>query len=77
MPKALANADIAKLGFFYELMKISYFLSRETLVASRTTTLSFWRLPLFFWMSRSATSAMEYLQLPRNRVVELGTQIEI
>ncbi len=77
VPKALANADINKLGFFYELMKISYFLSRETLVASRTTTLSFWRRPLFFWMSRSATSAMEYLQLPRNRVVELGTQIEI
>ena len=77
VPKALANADINKLGFFYELTKISYFLSRETLVVSRNTTLSFWRLPLFFWMSRSATTAMEYLQLPRNRVVELGTQIEI
>jgi len=77
VPKALANADINKLGFFYELTRISYFLSRETLVVSRTTNLSFWRLPLFFWMSRSATSAMEYLQLPRNRVVELGTQIEI
>jgi KUP system potassium uptake protein len=79
VPKALANASIAELGFFYEPLTISYFLSRETLVATNSpmAKLSFWRKRLFFWMSRSAASTMEYFQLPTNRVVELGGQVDI
>jgi KUP system potassium uptake protein len=39
--------------------------------------MSMWREHVFAWMSRSATSAMDFFNIPPNRVVELGTQIEI
>ncbi len=77
IPKVLAQARTDQLGFFYEPMSISYFLSRETLVPAKRPALRAWREHLFAWMSRSATSAMDFFQLPSNRVVELGSQIEI
>jgi KUP system potassium uptake protein len=77
VPKALANAPLAALGFVYEPMSISYFLSRETLVPAPQSPLSYWRLRLFFWMHRSATGTLEFFQLPKNRVVELGAQVEL
>jgi KUP system potassium uptake protein len=77
VPKALANAPLATLGFVYEPMSISYFLSRETLVPAADSTLSSWRRRLFFWMQRSATGTLEFFQLPKNRVVELGSQVEL
>jgi KUP system potassium uptake protein len=39
--------------------------------------MALWRESLFAWMSRSATSALDFFHLPPNRVVELGTQVEI
>jgi KUP system potassium uptake protein len=75
VPKALANAKLEELGFVYEPMSISYFLSRETLVGAAKSTLPRWCQRLFFWMHRSAAGAMEFF--PKNRVVELGTQVEI
>jgi KUP system potassium uptake protein len=77
VPKALANAPLDALGFVYEPMSISYFLSRETLVAAPHSPLSYWRQRLFFWMHRSATGTLEFFQLPKNRVVELGAQVEL
>jgi len=77
VPKALANARLDQLGFVYEPMSISYFLSRETLVPGLKSALPYWRQRLFFWMHRSATSTLEFFQLPKNRVVELGAQVEI
>ncbi|MEK7820460.1 MAG: KUP/HAK/KT family potassium transporter, partial [Pseudomonadota bacterium] len=77
VPKALANATFGDLGFFYEPMSISYFLSRPTIVPSMTSPLPRWREALYAWMVRSSASAMEFFQLPTNRVVELGSQIEI
>jgi KUP system potassium uptake protein len=77
VPKALANAKLEELGFVYEPMSISYFLSRETLVPSAKPTMSTWRQRLYLWMARSATGTLEFFQLPKNRVVELGTQVEI
>ena len=77
VPRTLANATEQKLGFFYEPMKISYFLSRETIIPSPKPGMGPLREKLFAWMSRSAASAMEYFSLPVNRVVELGDQIEI
>ena len=77
VPKALANASFADLGFFYEPMTISYFLSRTTIVPSLSSPLPRWREALYAWMVRSSASAMEFFQLPTNRVVELGSQIEI
>jgi len=77
VPKALAVARSDQLGFFYEPMSISYFLSRETLIPTTKTGWAGWRDQLFAGMQRSATSTMDFFHLPSNRVVELGTQVEI
>jgi KUP system potassium uptake protein len=77
VPRTLANATEQQLGFFYEPMKISYFLSRETIISSDDPAMGPLRERLFSWMSRSAASAMEFFSLPVTRVVELGDQIEI
>ncbi|MBM3564597.1 MAG: potassium transporter Kup [Alphaproteobacteria bacterium] len=77
IPKTMANATFDQLGFFYDPMTISYFLSRTTILPSRTSPMPLWREALYAWMVRSSASAMEFFQLPSNRVVELGSQIEI
>ena len=58
-------------------MDTSYFLSRQTLIASRRPGMAIWREKLFAEMVRNAESAMESFKLPTNRVIELGSQIEI
>ncbi|HKY80467.1 MAG TPA: potassium transporter Kup, partial [Sphingobium sp.] len=55
----------------------SYFLSRETLVPSERPGMALWRERLFAWMVRNAESPMAFFKLPTNRVVELGSQLEI
>jgi KUP system potassium uptake protein len=77
IPKALAHARSDQLGFFYEPMSISYFLSRETLIPSSAPGMALWREHMFAILSRMATSAMDFFHLPSNRVVELGSQVEI
>ena len=77
IPRTLANLTQQQLGFFYEPMKVSYFLSRETIISTSRDGMGWFRENLFAWMSRSAASAMEFFSLPVNRVVELGNQIEI
>ncbi|MBI5164875.1 MAG: potassium transporter Kup [Magnetospirillum sp.] len=77
IPKALAQARSDQLGFFWEPMSTSYFLSRETLIPSSEPGMALWREHLFAMMSKSATSAMDFFHLPSNRVVELGSQVEI
>ncbi|CAA7626801.1 potassium transporter [Candidatus Terasakiella magnetica] len=77
IPKALAHARTDQLGFFYEPMSVSYFVSRETLIPVSKVGLRGWREQLFATLARSATSAMDFFHLPSNRVVELGSQIEI
>lgn len=59
-------------------LETSFFLSRETVVASiRYEGMALWRERLFSTMARNAGSPVEYFNLPTNRVIELGTQIEI
>ncbi|MCW3849416.1 potassium transporter Kup [Sphingomonas sp. LB-2] len=58
-------------------MDTSYFLARQTLIASSRPGMAIWREKLFAWMVRNAMSAMEFFKLPTNRVVELGSQLEI
>jgi KUP system potassium uptake protein len=58
-------------------MSTSFFLGRQKLVASRRPGMALWRERLFGWIMQSSESAMEFFRLPTNRVVELGTQIEI
>jgi KUP system potassium uptake protein len=61
----------------FDMMKTSFFLSRQTLIASARPGMAIWREKLFAWMLRNAASAMEFFRLPTNRVVELGSQLEI
>ena len=77
IPRSLANATETALGFFYLPMTLSYFISRETLIATPGEGMSIFRKKLFIWMWRTAVSTMELFQLPTNRVVELGTQVEL
>lgn len=58
-------------------METSFFLGRQTLVASEQPGMAIWREKLFAWMMRNAESAMDFFRLPTNRVVELGSQVEI
>jgi KUP system potassium uptake protein len=64
-------------GAEFRMMDTSFFLSRQTLLASDRPGMAIWREKLFAWMLRNAESAMEFFRLPTNRVVELGSQIEI
>jgi KUP system potassium uptake protein len=75
IPRALELC--APLGLEFHMMETSFFLNRETLIPSKLPGMAIWREALFAWMSRSAQSAMEFFKIPPNRVIELGTQVEI
>jgi KUP system potassium uptake protein len=75
IPAALDAANIC--GGKFEMMQTSFFLSRQTLIASPKPGMAIWREKLFAWMLRNAATAMEFFKLPTNRVVELGSQVEI
>ncbi len=66
-------------GIIFDMMQTSFFLSRETVlpVHGKQSAMAYWRELLFATMSKNAGSAVEYFNLPANRVIELGTQIEI
>ena len=75
VPEALKQVTMC--GEPFEMMKTSFFLSRQTLLPSAKPGMALWREKLFAWMLRNAASAMEFFRLPTNRVVELGSQLEI
>lgn len=75
VPAALATVDLC--GPPFEMMQTSFFLSRQTLIASKVPGMAIWREKVFAWMLRNAANAMEFFRLPSNRVVELGSQVEI
>jgi KUP system potassium uptake protein len=75
VPAALA--DIKSCGPQCTMMETSFFLARQTLHPSAKPGMAIWRERLFAWMLRNAESAMEFFKLPTNRVVELGSQVEI
>jgi KUP system potassium uptake protein len=67
-----------RYGMEFDLMDTSFFLSRESVIPVATPpSLAFWRDHLFAWMTRNATRATDFFNVPANRVVELGTHIEI
>ncbi len=72
-------AELAKVEHCgtQNVMKTSFFLSRQTLLTAERPGMAIWREKLFAWMLRNAESAMEFFKLPTNRVVELGSQVEI
>jgi len=76
LPAALEGCKCKGLEF--SMMETSFFLSRQTLVPMPDEPgMAFWREKLFAAMSRNATSATVFFKIPSNRVVELGTRIEL
>jgi KUP system potassium uptake protein len=75
VPAALAQ--LKDIGQQCRMMDTSFFLARQTLLPSARPGMAIWREKLFAWMLRNAVSAMEFFKLPTNRVVELGSQVEI
>jgi len=72
--------DIASVSFCgspLSSIDTSFFLGRQTLIATDHPGMAIWREKLFAWMMRNSQSAMEFFKLPTNRVVELGSQVEI
>ena len=75
VPDALAL--LAGRGIVLDAMTTSYFLSRETVVPTLGEGMAPWREKLFASLHRNASSAADFLNLPTNRVVELGTKVQI
>ena len=75
VPAALALADLGNVSV--EPLATSYFVARQHMVAGPAPTMAVWRKNLFVTMYRNARDTADYLQLPANRVIELGSQIEI
>ncbi len=75
VPKALVIAR--KLGWQFDIMSTSFFVSRRALKPSAQSGMPLWQDHLFIAMSRSANDATDYFQIPTGRVVEVGTQVII
>jgi KUP system potassium uptake protein len=66
-----------RCGGEFDMMNTSFFLSRQTLIPSERPGMPIWREKIFAWLMRNSASAMDFFKLPTNRVVELGSQVEI
>ncbi len=75
VPQALTLCSLESLDF--TPMRTTYFLSRETVIASRLEGMMRWRSNLFAFMLKNANGNLRFFNLPLNRVIELGTQVEI
>jgi KUP system potassium uptake protein len=75
IPKALAVAR--KLGWQFDIMSTSFFLSRRTLKPAPHSGMPRWQDRLFIALTRSANDATDYFQIPTGRVVEVGTQVTV
>ncbi|MDR6715105.1 KUP system potassium uptake protein [Pseudomonas hunanensis] len=75
VPQALKLCHLEDLDF--SPMRTTYFLSRETVIASRLEGMARWRGALFAFLLKNANGNLRFFNLPLNRVIELGTQVEI
>ena len=73
----LLLAQTGEDGIECDMMETSFFVSRETLIASVAPGMALWRERLFVAMSKMAVKATDFFHIPTNRVVELGTQVEL
>jgi KUP system potassium uptake protein len=79
-PDVTQALELAKAhGLAFEMLETSFFLNRETLIPVRDSAdgMALWRERMFAAMARNASSVTEFFNIPTNRVIELGTQIEI
>ena len=77
LPRALALLEGAGVALTLNPMATSYFVSRDIVVPTLGQGMALWREKLFAQMHRSASTAAEFMNLPSNAVVELGSKVEI
>jgi KUP system potassium uptake protein len=75
VPADLARAE--QFGLKLDAMETSYFIARQNVIATPGSGMAMWRENLYATMARNARDAADYFKLPSNRVIELGTQVEI
>ena len=75
VPKALAIAR--KLGWTFDIMSTSFFLSRRVVRPDPRSSIPTWQDKLFIFLAQNADDASSYFQLPTDRVVEIGTQVSV
>ena len=75
IPKALAIAR--KLGWTFDIMSTSFFLSRRSVRPDARSGMPAWQDRLFIFLAQNADDASSYFQLPTDRVVEIGTQVTV
>jgi KUP system potassium uptake protein len=75
VPKALAIAR--KLGWTFDIMSTSFFLSRRAIKPSVASGMPLWQDRLFIGLTKSASDASDFFQIPTGRVVEIGTQVTV
>jgi len=74
VPEILSQCG--RRGLSCKIEKVSFFLGRETIVATNHN-IPLWQAKYFALLSRGSQSAMEFFKLPPNRVIELGAQVEV
>jgi KUP system potassium uptake protein len=67
----------AQFGLEFDVMDTSFFLARDTVIPSKIPGMRLWREKLFAWMYQNAAKPSDFFHIPINRVVELGTKVEI
>jgi KUP system potassium uptake protein len=75
VPKGLAI--LRKQGFKFDIMSTSFFLSRRSIKASPQSGMPVWQDNLYIGLTKSATDATSFFQIPTGRVVEVGTQVTV
>ena len=75
IPVALQSCEAKGLGF--DMMDTTFFVSRETVIASDRRGMPMWRDKLFAFLTRNGTAATAFFHIPGNRMIELGTRVEI
>jgi len=75
VPKGLAI--LRKQGFKFDIMSTSFFLSRRSIKPSPQSGMPVWQDNLFIGLTKSATDATNFFQIPTGRVVEVGTQVTV
>ena len=75
LPRTLGSCQ--KLGLGFDLMDTTFFISRENVVSSNRPGMALWRDKLFAFLARNAMPATAFFRIPGNRLIELGTQVEI
>jgi KUP system potassium uptake protein len=75
LPHILGAAKVK--GLDLSMAETSFFLGREALFERTKSGLAAWRIAVFRFMSRNALGATTFFRIPRDRVIEIGAQIEL